>query len=155
VESGWLLVGKVRECDVESQHLQDCCPRLCRFRIDGLAPASKYWMYWSHASFAPTTSMTMLGEKLGMDLWIGQSLCCGLGWEPFFSWAVVLLNSVNDYTKGYYVQTAWDMYGREPYKDRAWDACGVLVRFPLQGIHRCELSPFSYMSNCMFMSVRT
>jgi hypothetical protein len=24
-------------------------PRLCQLRTDGLAPANKYWMYWSHA----------------------------------------------------------------------------------------------------------
>jgi hypothetical protein len=50
--------------------------------------------------FAPTTSMVVLGEKLGMDPWIGQSSCCGLGREPFFSGAIALLNSVDDYAKG-------------------------------------------------------
>jgi hypothetical protein len=38
VESRGLSVGKVRECDVESRHLQDCNPRLCRLSTDGLAP---------------------------------------------------------------------------------------------------------------------
>jgi hypothetical protein len=41
--------GKVGEWYVESWHLQGCSPRLSRLRIDGLAPASKYWTYWSHA----------------------------------------------------------------------------------------------------------
>jgi hypothetical protein len=36
------LVGKVRECDVESRHLQGYSPHLCRLWTDGLAPASKY-----------------------------------------------------------------------------------------------------------------
>jgi hypothetical protein len=40
--TGGPLVGKVRECDVASQHLQGCSLRLCRLRTDGLAPASKY-----------------------------------------------------------------------------------------------------------------
>jgi hypothetical protein len=36
------LVGKVGEWYMENRHLQDCIPRLCRLRTDGLAPASKY-----------------------------------------------------------------------------------------------------------------
>jgi hypothetical protein len=35
-------VGKGRECDVESQHLQGCSPRLCLLRTEGLVPMSKY-----------------------------------------------------------------------------------------------------------------
>jgi hypothetical protein len=42
-------VGKIWEWYVESRHLQGCSPRLCQLRTDGLASASKYWMYWSHA----------------------------------------------------------------------------------------------------------
>jgi hypothetical protein len=34
--------------------------------------------------FTPTASMAAIGEKLGMDPWIGQPVCCGSGWEPFF-----------------------------------------------------------------------
>jgi hypothetical protein len=55
--------------------------------------------------FAPTTSMVVLGEKLGTDLRIGQPSCYGLGQEPFFSGAVALLNSVDDYVKGFYALT--------------------------------------------------
>jgi hypothetical protein len=36
------LIGKIGECDMESQHLQGCSPRLCRLSTDGLGPASKY-----------------------------------------------------------------------------------------------------------------
>jgi hypothetical protein len=36
VESGGLSVGKVRECDVERQHLQGCSPRLCWLRTEGV-----------------------------------------------------------------------------------------------------------------------
>jgi hypothetical protein len=50
--------------------------------------------------FTPTTSMVVLGEKLGMDLWIGQLACCGLGQEPFFSGAVALFIAVDDFAKG-------------------------------------------------------
>jgi hypothetical protein len=42
-------VGKVREWCVESRHLQGCNFCMCRLRTDGLTPASKYWMYRSHA----------------------------------------------------------------------------------------------------------
>jgi hypothetical protein len=43
--------------------------------------------------------MVVLGEKLGIDPWIGQPSCCGLGWEPFFSRAVPLSIVVDDFTK--------------------------------------------------------
>jgi hypothetical protein len=56
--------------------------------------------------FAPTDSMTVLGEKLGMDPQIGQLACCGFYREPFFSGAVALLNSIENYAKGCYVLTA-------------------------------------------------
>jgi hypothetical protein len=42
VEIVGLSVGKVGESDVESWNMQDCMPCLCRLRIDGLTPASKY-----------------------------------------------------------------------------------------------------------------
>jgi hypothetical protein len=42
VESVGPSVEKVGESDVESRHLQDCSPRLCRLRTDGLTPMSKY-----------------------------------------------------------------------------------------------------------------
>jgi hypothetical protein len=42
------LVGKVGEWYVENWHLQGCSLHLCRLRTDGLAPASKYWIYRSH-----------------------------------------------------------------------------------------------------------
>jgi hypothetical protein len=113
----------------------------------GLASASKYWTYRSHTgdidpvslvachqlmlAFAPTASLVGLGEKLGTDPRIGQPSHCGLCREPFFLGAVALLNSIDDYAKGCYTQTMWDMYGRGPYADRAWKTCGILVGFPL------------------------
>jgi hypothetical protein len=33
------------------------------------------------------------------DPWIGQPMCCGSGWEPFFSGAVTLSNSVGSAQK--------------------------------------------------------
>jgi hypothetical protein len=42
---GWKGRGVV----LASRHLQGCSPRLCHLSTDGLAPASKYWTYRSHA----------------------------------------------------------------------------------------------------------
>jgi hypothetical protein len=50
--------------------------------------------------FTLTASMAILREKLGTDPRIGQPTCCELCREPFFSGAVVLLNSLDDYVKG-------------------------------------------------------
>jgi hypothetical protein len=55
--------------------------------------------------FAPTVSLVVSGEKLGMDPRIGQPSYCGLCQEPFFSGAVALLNSVDDYVKRCYALT--------------------------------------------------
>jgi hypothetical protein len=102
-EKGRQLVEKVGEWYVEIQHLQDYSTRLCRLRINGLASREQVlnvsiacWWYGSSkptslSSTEPwlnsTASLVSLGEKLGMDPCIGQSTCCGLYWEPFFSGA--------------------------------------------------------------------
>jgi hypothetical protein len=138
-------VGNVREWHVESQHLQSYSLRLCRLRTDVLVPASKYWTYQSHAGvyelskpsiwlsiegwLFSTASLAVLGEKLGTDPWIGQPSYCGLYREPFFSGAVDLLKSVDDFTKGCYMWIMWDTHGQGPYADRARKVCGVLVGF--------------------------
>jgi hypothetical protein len=70
-------------------------------------------------------------EKLGTNLWTSQPASCGLGREPFFLGAVELFKSINDYVKGWYALTMWDMYGMGPYTDRAWDVCGMLAWFTL------------------------
>jgi hypothetical protein len=114
-ESGGPSIGKGRESDMESRDLQGGSPRLCQLWTNGLAPMSKYWTYWSHAedmglvkwcSLLPTDAwlfpippMTVMEEKLGMDLQIGQSVCCRLGRDPFFSIAVEPFNSVDDSLK--------------------------------------------------------
>jgi hypothetical protein len=53
--------------------------------------------------FTPTASMAGSGEKLGMDPWIGQSSCCGLCRELFFSGAVSLSIAVDDGVKCCYI----------------------------------------------------
>jgi hypothetical protein len=151
--------------------LGGCSPRLCQLRTNGLILVSKYWTYRSHIGdmgpislvagcqqmidFAPTASMVVLGEKLGTNPLIDQPTCCGLCLEPCFSGAVDILNSVDDYTKGCYALTIWDTYDLRPYVDWAWDTCGVLVGFPLHGVHQFESSWLSDMSNLLFVAIST
>jgi hypothetical protein len=47
-----------------------------------------------------TAFLAVLGEKLGTDPWTDQPPCYGLGRDPFFSRAVDLFKSVDDYVKG-------------------------------------------------------
>jgi hypothetical protein len=49
--------------------------------------------------------------------------------NSFFSGAVTLSNSVNDFAKDCYMWTTWDTYDRGLYVDWAWKSCGVLVGF--------------------------
>jgi hypothetical protein len=130
---------------VVSRHLHGYSPHLCRLRTDGLAFVSKYWTYWSHAGdmgpvslvvgwstkawLFPTAPLSIVGEKLGTDPWIGRPACWGLCREPFFLGAVDLFKSVDDCIKGCYMWIAWDTYGHRPYADWVWKACGVLVGF--------------------------
>jgi hypothetical protein len=55
--------------------------------------------------FTPTASLVGLAEKLDTDPRIGQPACYGLCRELFFSGVVALLNSIDDYVKGYYMWT--------------------------------------------------
>jgi hypothetical protein len=98
-----------------SRHLQGCNPRLSRLRTDGLAPASKYLTYRSHAgdmssvslvascrqrvALPLTASLAGSGEKLGIDPQIGQPAYWGLCRESLFSGAVTLSIVVNDFVK--------------------------------------------------------
>jgi hypothetical protein len=70
-----LLVEKVGEWYVESRHLQGCNPCLCRLRTDGLAPASKYWMYRSYAGIYGSSKPNSLPST---DAWLCPH--CFNGW---------------------------------------------------------------------------
>jgi hypothetical protein len=76
--------------------------------------------------FTPTTSMVVLGEKLGMDLRIGQLACCELGQEPFSreQWLCSSLLTTSQKV----------------------DVSDMLVGFSLQGVHRFESPRLSDMS---------
>jgi hypothetical protein len=99
--------------------------------------------------------MTVVGEKLGTDPRIGQSACYGLGWEPFFSGAVDLLNSIDDSRK---VATYRD-YPQEVYECRTWTGTKniriMCIRFSLQGVHRFESPRLSDLIYHLCVSVST
>jgi hypothetical protein len=60
----------------------------------------------TEACLFPTTSLAVVEEKLGTDMWIRQPSSCGLCQEPFFSGVVDLYKSVDDFMKGCYGLTA-------------------------------------------------
>jgi hypothetical protein len=71
--------------------------------------------------FSLTTSLVVMGEKLGMNPRISQPACCGLCREPFFSGSVDLFKFVDDCVKGCHIrgpsignirQTYVDWHGR-------------------------------------------
>jgi hypothetical protein len=114
VESGGSSVGKVRECDVVSRHLQGCSSRLYRLRADGLPPMSKYWTYRSYAGDMSTISLIVCCQLMfglsALLLWLcwkrnwGEShgpLSRAERWsrEHFFSGAVHPSNPVDNSQK--------------------------------------------------------
>jgi hypothetical protein len=76
-----------------------------RSHADDMGPVSLIADRQQMIDFASTGSMVVLGEKLSTDPWINQPTCYGLCQEPFFSRAVALPNSVDDYVKGCYALT--------------------------------------------------
>jgi hypothetical protein len=75
VESGGPSVGKVRECDVESQHLQDCSPACVDLGLMGWPP---------RASIERTDRMLVYGPSKTM------SLCNHLA-EPSLSYSKAVM----------------------------------------------------------------
>jgi hypothetical protein len=59
----------------------------------------------TEGGFISTVSMASSGEKLGTVLCIDQSSCCVLCLELFFSEAVALSITIDDFTKGCYMWT--------------------------------------------------
>jgi hypothetical protein len=62
------------------------------------------WLSIEHCLF-PTTSFAVVGKKLGTGPRIRRSSSCGLCRGLFFSRAVDLFKSVNDFTNGCYALT--------------------------------------------------
>jgi hypothetical protein len=70
------MVGKVREWYVKSWHLQGISPRLSWLRTDGLAPASKYWTYRSHAGvYRPSKPSNLLSTEGAFTLTASMASC--------------------------------------------------------------------------------
>jgi hypothetical protein len=78
VESGWPSVGKVREWYVTSQHLQGCSLHLYWLRTNGLPPASKYWIYRSHAGVISPVNWCSI---LSIGAWLSLLLQWLFLWE--------------------------------------------------------------------------
>jgi hypothetical protein len=71
------------------------------------------------ACLSPIVSLAVVGEKLSTNPQIRHPSNCGLCQESFFSGAVDLYKSVDDFIKGCYALTMGDTYGLEPYADWA------------------------------------
>jgi hypothetical protein len=77
--------------------------------------------------------MSALGEKLGMDPWIGQPVRRGLCWESIFLGMVVLSIAVEDFAKDCHVRGLPIGSVRRTYVDR-------------RGKHTCHVGRvFPYM----------
>jgi hypothetical protein len=90
-----------------------------------------------------------------MNPQIGQSACCGLCREPFFSGEVTLSSAVDD------MRMVVICGPREirMVLEHTWIECEKRVTcwsgFPLQGVHRFESLRLSDMSNRSFVAVIT
>jgi hypothetical protein len=79
----------------------------------------------------PPASLAGSGEKLGLDLSIGQSACCGLCREPFFSGAVRSIQICRRLVKGCHIRGPPTGSVRRTYVDwREKDTCCVGRVFP-------------------------
>jgi hypothetical protein len=144
--------------------LGGCSPRLCRLRTDGLAPASKYWKYQSHAGdMGPVSLVACRQQRVALP-----PLLQWLSWER--NWVRTYRSASRravDCVRSSFSQKQWLCPSllstsrkvamrwphARPYADWAWNACDVLVRFPLQGVHRFESPRLSDMSNRLFAAV--
>jgi hypothetical protein len=142
------VIGKVREWYAASRHLQGCSPRLCWLSTDGLAPASKYWTYRSHAGdMGPVSLVTCCRQMFGFLHcfigWLGRETgygsvdrSAGVLWivsEALFLGSSDSVQHCRCLLEGCYALTVWDTYGLGPYMDWAWKACGILVGFSPAG----------------------
>jgi hypothetical protein len=112
--------GKDRESVVAILRFLCGSPCLCRLRIEGLIPVSKYWTYRSHAgdygpskpsSWLPTYALLCSHCFIG---WLGRETgygpvdrSAGVLWivsGALFSGTVALLNSVGDCVKGCHIR---------------------------------------------------
>jgi hypothetical protein len=107
--------------------------------VDG--PSKPSSMSSTEGGFTLTASMAALGLKLGTNPWIGQPACCALCREPFFSGAMAMTITVDDFAKGCHVRRL--LIGSIRI---------VLISFSLQGVHRFESPRLSDMSNHLFMT---
>jgi hypothetical protein len=95
-----------------------------------MSPVNWYSLLQIDAWLFPTTSMVVVGEKLGTNPRIDQPSCYRLGQKPFFLRAMDLFNSIDDLWK---VATYGDC-PHEAYECRTWVVVWsvrvVCIRFP-------------------------
>jgi hypothetical protein len=112
-------------------------------------------MYQSYVGIYGSNKHSSSGEKLGTDSRIGQPVCCGLCWKPFFSGPVTLSNTVGDSQRvaicGLREIHMVLYHTRTEHEKRV--ACWS--GFPLYGVDRFESSRLSDMSNRLFVTVIT
>jgi hypothetical protein len=96
-------------------------------------------------------SLVGLGEKLGTDPRIDQSVCCGFCREHFFSGVVGSIQIYRWLAKGCYMWTNTYVDGHTRTEHGKCVACWS--GFPLQGVHRFKSSWLSDMSTaCLWQS---
>jgi hypothetical protein len=164
------LVGMVGEYYVEIWHLQGYSPSLCWLRNDGLAPASKYWTYWSHAGdMGPVSRVACYRQMFSFLYYFIGWLRRETGYGPMdrstdVLWivlgAIFLRNSDSVQrcqwlVKCCYMWTMWDTYDRGSYTDRVWKACGMLVRFSSAGCTSIRIATTLEYEYCLFVAVIT
>jgi hypothetical protein len=170
VERGGSSVGKVGEWYVKSWHLQGCSPHLYRLRTDGLAPASKYWTYQSHAGDMDLVSqVACYQQKSGLSLlvhwlawernWVRKLRSAGMLWivsGAFF------LRSSGIHPNPSMTHERLPRMGTA-HRKRTPDVRGLTWKtyvsywsgFLLQGVYQFESPRLSDMSNRLFVSVFT
>jgi hypothetical protein len=171
VKSGDSWLGRSGSGYVESRHLQDCSPRLCRLRTVRLAPASKYWTYRSHVGdIGPVRLVVDYQQKLNFS-----PLLHWLLWER--SWVRTrgsddrrVVDCVGSHSSrvqwicSNLLTTAWKVAIYGPREicmvvEYTWTERGKRMTcwsgFPLQGVHWFELPWLSNMSNRLFVAVIT
>jgi hypothetical protein len=155
-ESGGLSIGKDRESDMESRHLQSCSPCLCRLKTNELPPASKYWTYWSHTGVMSHVNRYSLFINRCLVFIYYFNGCEGreIGWRPADRSADGLRCSREFlFLENSGIRpTLLGQCERLSHTACHERVCIMCIRFLLHDVHQFESSWFSDMSNCFCLS---
>jgi hypothetical protein len=148
---------------MEIRHLQHCSPYLCRLRTDGLAPASKYGTYWSHAhdiSLVNRCSI-FINRSLAQAYCFNGSIGRETGWHTCRLGSQRAADCVRSrfsrvqYDLSNSIGSAWNVATGTTHRQCTSGVRGQAQKaymsfvsgFPLQCVHRFELSWLLDMSN--------